>query len=251
MKRYAVAGIVGAVLLTCCGCGSIYLPDMTVSEFDKVAEYAAYALLANTDGYESKLLSEEDVQRIQEERKLAAEIEAELEAANKPGGNTGNTGTPGSSGEHTGGNTGGGQGSEVTVSDVLSVDGVVIDYAGYQLTKMFPNDSEALFSMRAAEGKQFIVLSFVLQNTGSEQVDCNMLGKEAVYRITVGSGETYRSQFTAFDNDLSTWNTPLLPGSVNMAFLVFQIPEELDEAGIGEIEFSARYDKATKSITLK
>ncbi len=248
MKRYVVLGVVGTMLLSCCGCAGMIMPELTASEFDKVAEYAAYTLLENTDGYESKLMSEEDVQRELEERKLAAEIEAALDAINKPGASMGgNTGTnPDGSGDATGDV----QTGDETVADVLGMDGVTIEYAGCELTDMYPNDADALFGMKAADGKKLMVLSFVLSNTGSEQVDCDLLGKDAIYRITV-KDEVYRSLLTAFDNDLSTWSTPLAPGSVNMAFLIFQVPAELAEDSIGDIEFSVRIDKTTRSIILR
>lgn len=251
MKRYVVLGVAGAMLLSCCGCAGMIMPELTASEFDKVAEYAAYTLLENTDGYESKLMSEEDVQRELEERKLAAEIEAALDAINKPGGSTGgNVDTPVVNPDGTVDNTGDSQGSDKTVAYVLGVDGVTVEYAGCELTDMYPNDADALFGMKAAEGKKLMVLSFVLSNTGGEQVDCDLLGKDAVYRITVGD-ETYRSLLTAFDNDLSTWSAPLAPGSVNMAFLIFQVSDELTAGSIGEIEFAVRTDKTTRSIILK
>ncbi|MBO5228047.1 MAG: hypothetical protein J6B39_03535 [Lachnospiraceae bacterium] len=255
MKRYVVLGVVGTMLLSCCGCASMIMPELTASEFDKVAEYAAYTLLENTDGYESKLMSEEDVQRELEERKLAAEIEAALDAANKPGGSTGGNDdkpiiNPDGTGENIGDTTGDVQVSDKTIADVLDLDGVTIEYSGCELVDAYPNDVDALFGMKAAEGKKLMVLSFVLSNTGSEQVECDLLAKDAIYRITVGD-ETYRSLLTVFDNDLSTWSAPLAPGSVNMAFLIFQVPAELEADGIGNIELSVRIDKTTRSIILR
>lgn len=245
MKRYMVLGIAGMFLLSCCGCAGIAMPKLTESEFDKVAEYAAYTLLKNTDGYESRLLSEEEVKRELEERKLAAEIEAALEAANRPGGSLGSvlpdTGGDASDDFHT---------DSKTLSYVLGLEGVEVEYAGHKFVSSYPDDSEALFGIKAPKGKKLMVLSFVLTNTGSGQAECDLLSKDGIYRITVG-GKTYRSLLTSFDNDLSTWNTPVAPGSINMAFLVFQVPDELAETNIGSMEFSVRTDKTTRSIILR
>ena len=116
---------------------------------------------------------------------------------------------------------------------------------------MYPNDPSEFVVLKPKKGKQFIALSFVLQNTSNKQAECNLLGRDSVYRLHLSNGENYKSMRTAMGNDFGTWNTPLAPQSMNVAFMLFEVPDTLTEQDLVDAELSFRENKTTQSVILK
>lgn len=247
MKKILSAVIILAGIAVMSGCGSLKL-KLTASEHDKIAEYAAYALLSDSAGYRDKLISMEEVEKVLEERALAEKIAKEMEELNNGQGGDKEPSTK--PGDDSGDNTGETGGNEKTIAEILKLDGVDVQYAGYEFCRSYPNDSEAMFGMQATSGNKFIVLSFVMQNTSMEAVSCDILSGKPVCRLSIG-GKTYMSQMTVLDNDLSTYKKELAGGSFNMAFLLFQVPESLSDSDCAGMKLSFRKNEVTQSVTLK
>lgn len=239
------------------GC-SAYKLDLTASEHDKIAEYAAYALLGDAEEYKSKLLSQEEVDRIMAERELESQIREEIDkleqSTTKPQNPTITPQETTKPGETTDKETSTKTDEpEVvkTLNDIMDIENVSIQYSGYELCGIYPNDPSEFIVLKAKSGKQFIVLSFVLQNTSNQQADCNILGRDIVYRLHLANGENYKSMLTAMGNDFGTWNTPLAPQSMNMAFMVFEVPDTITAQDMTDAELSFRENKTTQSVVLK
>ncbi|MBQ8730979.1 MAG: hypothetical protein IJW18_07245 [Lachnospiraceae bacterium] len=247
MKRRTVSVLItAAVTASLFGGCSIYMPELSVSDFDKVAEYAAYALLGDADDYESKLISEEEVARLLEERALKEKIEQEMAALNDPNKKPDEPTTePGEEGDKV----------EIDVPEqvgkVLDIPNIEIQYAGHSFTERYPDSADAVLSLQATKGNQFMVLSFVLQNNTDAAAECDILSRDIVYTLKVNEKDSYRSQLTMLDGDLSTWNTPIESGSINIAVLIFQVPDELNDADITKLELMLRENKLTETIVLE
>lgn len=255
MKKY-VLSIIGVLAMSLlCGC-SMYKLDLTASEHDKIAEYAAYALLSNAEDYNNKLLEQEEVDRILAERELEEKIRQEMENLNnqttrptqQPTVNQGET--TGKDSEKTTANQDTSKNGK-SLDDILNIENVSVQYAGYELCKLYPNDTSELVVLKANDNKQFVVLSFVLQNMVDKQTECDILSRNIVGRLHLDSGKTYSAMVTFMNYDLSTWNTPLAPQSMNMAFLIFQVPDTLTEQELIGAELSFKENGVTQSTVLK
>lgn len=257
MKRYISLIISILAVSTLCGCSAFKL-DLTASEHDKIAEYAAYALLGDAEEYKNKLLPQEEVDRILAEREVESQIKQEMENLNnrpttkpqeptkpqetiKPGETTSNKPTT--------------KPDEPDVvknlDDIMNIENVSVQYSGYELCNIYPNDPSEFVVLKAKDGKQFVVLSFVLQNTSNQQVDCNILGRDIVYRLHLSNGDNYKSMLTAMGSDFGTWNTPLAPQSMNMAFMLFEVPNTVTVQDMVDAELSFRENKTTQSVVLR
>lgn len=244
------------MMVTLCGC-SMYKLDLTASEHDKIAEYAAYALLSNAEDYEKKLLSNEEVDKILAERELEEKIRQEMENLNnqssrptQPKPTTQPDETTKNDAEKPTTKPNISQGDK-NIDDILNIENVSVQYAGYELCKIYPNDTSELVVLKANSGKQFVTLSFVLQNTSNKKVDCDILGRNILSRLHLSNGVTYSAMVTLMDYDFSTWNTPLAAQSMNMAFLIFQVPDTLTEQDLVNAELSFRENGDTQTIVLK
>lgn len=256
MKKYILLSVLVLMLFILGGCSMKI--DLTASEHDKIAEYAAYALLADADKYEDKLLPKEEVDKIIAERELESQIKEEIEnldkhpttrpqetvrpqETTKPD-DTDNPVTKPSKNEDV---------VVKNISEIMGIENVNIEYSGYELCEIFPNDTSEFVVLKAKNGKQFVALSFVLQNTSSQQTECNILAKDIVYRLHLSNGESYKSMLTAMGSDFGTWNTPLAPQSMNMAFMVFEVPDTVTEQDMIDAELSFRENKNTQTVVLK
>jgi len=252
MKKY-VLSIIGVLAMSLlCGC-SMYKLDLTASEHDKIAEYAAYALLSNAEDYNNKLITQEEVNRILEERELEDKIREEMDNLNNQ---TTRPTQPKPTVKPEDGNdkptvNQDTQKNGKTLDDILNIENVSVQFAGYELCKMYPNDTSELVVLKANDNKQFVVLSFVLQNTVDKQTECDILSRNIVGRLHLESGKAYSAMVTFMNYDLSTWNTPLTPQSMNMAFLLFQVPDTLTEKDLLGAELSFKENGVTQSTVLK
>ena len=256
MKKIILLLISVLTMALLCGC-SAYKLDLTASEHDKIAEYAAYALLGNAEDYKNKLLPGDEVDKIMAERELESQIRDELDRLEP---STDNSQAPTSPQETT---TPGDidiketttkkDEPEVikTLDDILQIPNVSVQYSGYELCSMYPNDPSEFVVLKAKSGKQFVAVSFVLQNTSNEQAECNLLARDIVYRLHLANGENYKSMLSAMGADFGTWNTPLAPQSMNMAFMLFEVPDTVTAQDMIDAELSFRENKTTQSVVLK
>lgn len=238
------------------GC-SAYKLDLTASEHDKIAEYAAYALLGDAADYKNKLLPSDEVDRIIAERELESQIRDEIDRLEPSTNNPQNPTTP----QETTGNkdtdiketTTKKDEPEVikTLDDILQIANVSVQYSGYELCKIFPNDTTEIVVLKSKTDKQFVALSFVLQNTSDQQVECDINSKNIVYRLHLSNGEVYKSMLTLMGSDFGTWNTPLAPQSMNVAFMLFEVPDTVTAQDMVDAELSFRENKTTQSVVLK
>lgn len=258
MKKVILMAISVLTMSLFCGC-SAYKLNLTASEHDKIAEYAAYALLADVDEYKNKLLTQEEVDRILAEREIESQIKQEMDKLEGQPVTQPQKPTPGvpettiqretDSRDDT---TGKDKKDELkTLDSILKIENVSIQYSGYEMCSLYPNDPSELVSLKAKDGKQFIALSFVLQNTSNQVAECDIHGRDIVYRLHLSNGDNYKSMLTVMESDFGTWNTPLAPQSMNMAFMLFEVPDTITAQDMADAELSFRENKTTQSVVLK
>lgn len=238
------------------GC-SAYKLDLTASEHDKIAEYAAYALLGDAADYKNKLLPSDEVDRIMAERELESQIRDEIDRLEPSTDKPQNPTTP----QETTSNKDTGiketttkkDEPEVikTLDDILQIENVSVQYSGYEFCKIFPNDTSEFVVLKSKADKQFVALSFVLQNTSDQQAECDINSKNIVYRLHLSNGEVYKSMLTLMGSDFGTWNAPLAPQSMSVAFMLFEVPDTLTAQDMVDSELSFRENKTTQSVVLK
>lgn len=212
-KRLCAVLCAAAVLLA--GCGGI---ELTESENDMIAEYAATVLLKYSKAYQPMLQDEV------------------FETETKPETNTFNptSSTDSSASQNGQNNLGSAEAAvvpEKSLSEALGIasEGFQAEYTGYEMTASYPNTEAAYFVMKAAKDKELLVLKFEITNTSAEEKECDILSKQLVYRCRINGEERFGSQLTMLLDDLSSYKEVLAPGETKQAVLIFQVPSEYQE----------------------
>jgi len=212
MKRRLCAVLCAAtVLLT--GCGGI---ELTETENDVIAEYAATLLLKYSNSYQSKL-QEEVFETEPETTVFIPPLPTDSSSVQNEQNNS-------ASAETT-------TVSEKSLSEALgiAVEGFQAEYTGYEIVDSYPNTSDAYFVMTATKNNSLLILKFNLTNTSTEEKECDILSKQLNYRCQINGDERFGSQLTMLLDDLSSYKEVLMPEETKQAVLIFQIPSEYQE----------------------
>ena len=113
-----------------------------------------------------------------------------------------------------------------SVSEALGIDGAEITYDHYEVSTTYPeNATELALSMKAASGKELLVVHFNLSNPGSEDVIVHTDSNNFKARVVLNGSDKLRGDITFLDNDLMNYEGLLTPGASVDAVLVFEMPE--------------------------
>lgn len=225
-KRILIVGL-SAILCMLCGC--LEATPLTEKEMDVVAEYAASLLLKYDKHYATPLY-------------YAEELEVRLTPTPTP------TPTPKPVGatpipkEESGSSSGNGfaDSSPTTVptltpapydheettkqlTEIIAVENITVSCKGYQLMKSV--ESTEYFSLVAKDGRQYIVVDFLLHNnTNEDQVfDASENGLE--YSIDINIDTVSRVSLSMLSNDLQYMEIPVPANGTAEAVLVFEVAE--------------------------
>lgn len=231
-KKMTTVFCMMAVMMGISGCGNT-IPDMSEEQEAIVTEYAAGLLLKYDKNYTTRLVDEE-------EKEAAKEPEAELE---EPLEQEAEKEEPSVSENQVMDEKNGVAGLEavVNIGSFLELGAVQVDYQGYEIVDSYTEGSGAdlAFAMDASPGAKLVVTKFLLTNTGMEDAVCDMLSKEALFRIKYGS-ETKNVLLTMLSDDFSVLNTTIPAGESTTAVLIIEVKEE--EAGnLPELSLIIRY----------
>lgn len=237
-KRIITTGLIALLLTGCTG-----EVELSQSEQDRVAQYAANLVLKYDNNYKERLLSESEIKEAKEKLRIAAEKEAELQAllASK------NQETKDEQEEvkNTGSATGGeNEEPEVvvkhTLQEVLNVEGFEIRSGGYSVADEYPESIEAQEEMavdvRAAAGKKLVVMKYSITNNSGNNLECDLFSKDISSEITVNGSVKAEAMLTMLLNDFGTLKTEVEAGATYEAVQVFEIPEAA--AGIQQLELN-------------
>ena len=237
---YAVLVMVSAVMLA--GCDLVPTLEMSEEQSNLIAEYAAGKLLEYAKGHPGGLMILEDVDRsdvnpgMQKEEEEVSELLPPLDGEPIPEMPSDDSADPLPD-----------QGDTADVPDqdalvdtpeaiseapskpleeALGISGATLAYGYYEVASTYPpNDTEIAFSMKAASGKELLILHFALSNPTDQDVEVHTDSDNFKVRLNLNGGERLRGDVTFLDNDLMNYSGVLTGGSSVDAVLVFEIPE--------------------------
>ena len=113
-----------------------------------------------------------------------------------------------------------------TVAEALGISGAILTYDRYEKAMTYPDDdTELAFTMKAAPGKELLIVHFALTNPGDSDIDVHTDSSNFKVRLLVNGSEKLRGDVTFLDNDLMNYSGVLTPGADVDSVLVFEVKE--------------------------
>ena len=249
-----ILGIVLSASFMLSGCDLDPVPELTEGERDQVAEYAVGMLMKYDLHHKTRLLDEKELEvelerlRTLADNKVNAEVyarrnkEATKQEREQKKQDLENTPTVDSSGRTT---------APEYIEDFLGLDGFSFRYAGFEIhPDYYPESGENLyFSVPAADGKDIMVLNFVVTNTSGETMNLDMPSTNASFIVKINGEKTKFAELSLLDNDLAMCNTTLAGGESKTMVLLVQVDEDLS-ANITSVEVSIQSDSKIATIQM-
>ncbi len=219
-----LTGLLAGLSLSACG-GDTYFPELTEEETALITEYAVDVVMKHSRGTDYRLLenAEEQVRKKRErdaaieaarQKKAEEEAQAQAEEGSSEGGE-------GEAAEPV-------MPSVSSVSELLGLDGVSIEWMGYEVTGSYVQSGG--FSMDASPGKALVVLNFYTENTSGEEKYVDVTQIAPVFRIGINDGHPKVVQTTMLSNDLNYFRGSLSPGVSQELVLVQEVRMEEAES---------------------
>ena len=241
---YGCIGLLLAAGLALCGCGSEF-PALTDEQVEKAGEYAALTLLKYDSQNRKRLMSLEDMQA--EEQRRQAWKQAAQQAAKEEQEEAKTSQEQSENGQVI--DVPGGTTDYGRIGDGFTLpDGVELQYKGYQLCDVYPEDESDYFAIVAAEGKKNLLLRFLLTNgsEGSQQLD--LASQKNSYRITVNDTYTRNSLPTFLANDLMNYQGRLMPGASEELVLLMEVESDVT---VSSLKLRVKNDQIAYTILLE
>ena len=113
-----------------------------------------------------------------------------------------------------------------SIAQALGLEGAEVTYDHYEVTASYPENAEELaFSMKAAAGKELLIVHFNLTNPGDSEIQAHTDSSGFKIRLLLNGSEKLRGDVTFLDNDLMNYNGLLTAGSLVDSILVFEVQE--------------------------
>ena len=218
--------LVGLSMMLCLLGGCLEATPLTEDEMDAVAEYAASLLLKHDKNYETALF-------------YAEELEIRLTPTPTPTPKPANpTPTPKAQAGNVSGSIAGGEASAATptpapfynqeetsrqLTEIIAVEDITVTCEGYQTMKSV--QSTEYFSLVAKEGRQYIVVNFLLHNNTGNDLVFDASGNGLEYSIDIDTNAISRVSLSMLENDLQYMEIPVPANGTAAAVLVFEVEE--------------------------
>lgn len=220
MKRWSkIAAMLICISIFLTGCANT-IPDLSEEQNAMIAEYAAGLLLKYDKNYKNAL-------DIPMEEELMPEETAQTDTAEQAGNMEQTEEMPeaGMAEEMP---------AETVVTDIasfLGLEGISINYTGYEVTDSYVQGENVAFSLDATPGKRLLVVNFDITNTTPEDVAVDILNKKDIrFRLSVNGGANKKVLYTMLMNDLSVYENMLAAGTTENAVLICELPPEEADA---------------------
>jgi len=227
-KRLLLVGV--SLLLGLLG-GCVPTTPLTEEEIDAVAEYAASLLLKHDEKYSTPLFYGEELSERLTPTPTVQPTPVYATATpvptKKPGGSTGNNNpapeakatatpvpTPSMYNEAE---------TSRQLTEIIAVEDVTVSCEGYELKKSV--QSTEYFSLVAKEGRQYVVVNFLLHNTSDKNLVFDASENGLEYSIDINTGTVSRVSLSMLENDLQYMEIPVPANGTAEAVLVFEIAE--------------------------
>lgn len=213
-KKRLVLFIVLCLLLSMAGC--MQSIELTDSESDQVAEYAAYLLLKYDKYYSPTLMDHDEFD----------ETKAQLSATPIP--------TPTPTPVNTQGSisgSGAGSGEEPTDAPVYTLDDITgfkrftLEYTGHSFEQSFTTDREYFF-INAPSGKQILVCKFLFTNVSQKARSLQTTDLKLNYKLHISEKAVLDARVSLLENDIQYLDTEVDAGVGYEAVLLFFVDEE-------------------------
>ncbi len=224
MKKKII--IVGLSAMLCMLCGCLEVTPLTEEEMDVVAEYAASLLLKYDRNYNTPVYYVEE-----REERLTPTPTPTPEPTVKA------TPTPTATGSNSSQNSTNTPDATPTpaasmfneeetskqLTEIIDAENITVTCEGYELKKSV--QSTEYFSLVAKEGRQYVVVNFLLHNnTDADQIfDASKSGLE--YTIDINTGTISRVSLSMLQNDLQYMEITVPANGTAEAVLVFEVAE--------------------------
>lgn len=116
--------------------------------------------------------------------------------------------------------------SDMSIADVVGLDGFTVIYKDYEAHDIYPenNTDELVFSLQAEEGKELLVLNFSITNDLGDAKLCDVLNSESNFRVVIDGGEQIKANKTILLNDFSSYYDEIEGYGLRDAVIVFEVP---------------------------
>lgn len=238
-RRLAAVLAAGLLILGLTGCGENQIPEMTDDELKLVREYTAMTLMKYDANSRSRLVDYSQMLIIyQSNAEQGQEQQPQPPEGMDPVDNTPVVGGP----------AGGNGGQSYSMEDVLELpEGVSIVYTGQTLHDSYPE--EGSFTISASEGKQLLVLEFVIINASAQDQSIDILSLAPDFKITVNKDYTRKAMITWQEEDLLVYQGTIPSMESASAVLVIELDDERAE-NLSSISLSVKNDSKTYTIQL-
>lgn len=221
MKRWSkIAAMLICMAMFLTGCANT-IPDLSEEQNAMVAEYAAGLLLKYDKNYNNALEMPEEEEVVPEEAAQEEPAKEETETAKPAEEEMQETDRPEATEELQG---------ETVITDIatfLELEGISINYTGYEITDSYVQGEDIAFSLDATPGKQLLVVNFDITNTMAEDTEVDILNKKDMrFRLSVNDGAKKKVLYTMLMNDLSVYKNTLAAGMTENAVLICELPPE-------------------------
>lgn len=255
-----VSGISIALMFMMSGCG---IKDMSDSQMKVIANYAADVLIRYDASYYEKFAGENKKNQSQEEDNIVADNETVVpEITTEPAVVTETPQaeeTVQADAQATPDNTVVQQGnvadndvSPMDIGELFGLKDVEISYTGCEMVQQYPDasDGELAFQVSASDNHKLLVFSFELVNTSSESRNCNILGQNVKFRMTVNDTDNISVMKTLLLDDLSQMNVVLQPMESKKGVVICQVPADYN-ADVNSLSMVIRTGGEDHTIKLK
>ena len=226
------------------GCEIVPSLHLSEEESELVAEYAAGKLIEYVKGHPGGLMILEDVDRSEVNPGLKKEEEEPQLPVSLPGDPVNNNPEPPApEGEDASPASPDSIPDEEalapapeaitaptkSIAESIGATGADITYAYYEVCNSYPDDKEELaFSMRAANGKELLVVHFNVTSQSGEDVDIHTDSTDFKVRLMLNGSDRIRGDVTFLANDLTNYSGTLSAGQTADGVFVFEIEKGVE-----------------------
>ncbi len=244
--------VMGMLPLLLTGCTDA-IPELEEEEMQMVEEYAAELLLEYHAGYQSSVLSEEEIeeeaQRLRQRAEILAQIEAQKaleEAENEDEAETGEEGE---------GGDGESEGEEVLSSDIddfLEIPELEINFSNMIVCDSYPADAEAndwQGVTMATGNNRLVVFEFTLENVSGQDYELDMMSRDVRFVFEVGESRSKSALTTLLTNDFLLYHGVIPAGETITNVAMIELSAE-DAENLNRVDLIIKYNGARTETTL-
>ncbi len=233
MKKKIISRICMVITAACflTGCGNA-IPELTEEEVGMISTYAADMVLPYSDYSASRLVdTEKEAKRREEIEKKAAEVQAAIDAQKQAEAEAREEAedklneTEVIDGE-SGGNSAGSVGD---IAGFLGLEGIQIEYAGYEIASSYPNEEtdEWQPAIDATTGKSLLIVKLNAVNNGGAPVMMDVLSGKSQFAINGDEGIGGPALTTMLLNDFAYAKEEIGAGESVQYVLITQVDENI------------------------